>query len=75
MIKIWNSIKALFCAVFALIFIGAVVLGVYLGLDWLWDFALKYGDLGIGFMLCFSVVLVAFGVIELIKFFYREISR
>lgn len=74
--KVWSAIKAFFCAIFVLIFVTAVIIGSYIGLEWAWDYALvNFGDKGFGFMFCFSCVMVILGVFWLIKSFYKDFVK
>ena len=71
--KIWAFIKALVAGVLSLGFIIAVILAVYFGLEWCWDYAIsRFGDFGIGFMTCATGVIVLLELAFLIGSFYKE---
>ena len=74
--KVWAFIKALVAGVLSFGFIIAVILAVYFGLEWCWDYAIsRFGDFGIGFMTCATGVIILLELAFLVGSYYKEFSR
>jgi uncharacterized membrane protein len=74
--KLWNFLKAFVCGLFSLVAGLAFFLGLYFGLEKLWDYAIyRFGDFGIGFMTCVTAVAVLCMLIWLVCSFYKEFSK
>ena len=74
--KIWAFIKALIAGVLSLGFIIAVILAVYFGLEWCWDYAIsRFGDFGIGFMTCATGIIILLELAFLVGSYYKEFYK
>ena len=76
MSKFWCGVKAVFAGLFVFVFVIALIIVAYLGIGFAWDYAVsKFGDAGIGFMVCLSGVIILCYLFGIINMFYKDFTK
>ena len=76
MSKFWCGVKAVFAGLFVFVLVVALIVVAYLGVGFAWDYAIsEFGDVGIGFMICLSGVIILCCLFGIINTFYKDFSQ